>query len=986
MQTKTASSTLLPVDDPRQLIGELTSSLRETAEEVVPWFIEQMPPMYFQDTDHKARLTHLRAILAAKASGQPPKLTLRSEDGRQWTMIRPLDYPGVLADVVHELPTDMPLRAAKIHTAADGRMVLDVFEFGDRVMFDPSNAEQADKLLRTIEYARENAPEWKPAEIEAHFRRCAADYILTLTPLRLYYHWKLFQTVTGTDSATVHLERESDPALSRIVVAVGNSRTRTMLERVAHRLARYAINVHRAYLDLLDDPGNGQVSFLGFVVQGPDGAAIDPSSELWNRLRRDLLRIKWMDDATIRLSDQHAELGLTRAEVVIALCNLVHQVLVKVNPYAFARERLYRLADRHLGQARKIADLFLERFDPAAPMSDGDFEKRARAIRAEFEQEVDPEDVRTMLGRMLDAVAATYRTNVWLDERYALSMRIDPAFMASADREEAPFGVFFIHGRGFNAFHVRFADIARGGVRAVRPAGLDQFAREGERLYDEAYGLAFAQQMKNKDIPEGGAKAVILVEPGDVIARCFKAFGDALLDLITPVELVRQRIVDRFGQPEIIYLGPDENITPEMIVWIVDRARRRGYGLPNSFMSSKPGAGINHKEYGVTSEGVTVFLDVALRAVGIDPKRQPFTVKITGGPDGDVAGNEIRILHREYGENARIVGIADGSGVGEDPDGLNHEELLRLFQRAEPIARFDRRKLGPRGRVVSVDEPDGIQLRNTLHNRLVADAFVPGGGRPRTMHEGNWRQFLQKDGTPSAKVIVEGANIFITPEARRELSDLGVLIFKDSSANKCGVICSSYEIGASMVLTEQEFIANKKRFVAEVLDKLRALARREAELLMREHRRNPQTPMPDTCVRLSRVVIRATDAIESVLSGMTPARLTELRELVIDHLPPVLVEVAGDRLWTNLPAPYMRSLMAASLACRIVYKEGLDFLESMPHGAIADTALRYLRQEHETRRLADEVASSNLPNRRRIAELIMRGGTRAGLGDIEPSD
>lgn len=29
---------------------------------------------------------------------------------------------------------------------------------------------------------------------------------------------------------------------------------------------------------------------------------------------------------------------------------------------------------------------------------------------------------------------------------------------------------------------------------------------ESARQFDEAYGLAFAQQLKNKDIPEGGSK------------------------------------------------------------------------------------------------------------------------------------------------------------------------------------------------------------------------------------------------------------------------------------------------------------------------------------------------------------------------------------------------------------------------------------------------------------------------------------------------
>jgi len=53
--------------------------------------------------------------------------------------------------------------------------------------------------------------------------------------------------------------------------------------------------------------------------------------------------------------------------------------------------------------------------------------------------------------------------------------------------------------------------------------------------------------------------------------------------------------------------------------------------------------GINHKEFGVTSEGVAVFLDVALNLIGVSPKERPWTVKLTGGPDGDVAGNMLKL-------------------------------------------------------------------------------------------------------------------------------------------------------------------------------------------------------------------------------------------------------------------------------------------------------------------------------------------------------
>lgn len=48
---------------------------------------------------------------------------------------------------------------------------------------------------------------------------------------------------------------------------------------------------------------------------------------------------------------------------------------------------------------------------------------------------------------------------------------------------------------------------------------------------------------------------------------------------------------------------------------------------------------------------------------------------LLGGPDGDVAGNEIKILIREYRDNVKIVGLSDVSGCAEDPDGLDHEEV-----------------------------------------------------------------------------------------------------------------------------------------------------------------------------------------------------------------------------------------------------------------------------------------------------------------------
>src|SRR6185503_17323392 len=122
-------------------------------EEVVPWFLDQMPAAYFQDTDHETRLLHLRAVIAGRTSGLPLSTTLRSEDGSSWTFIGERSYPGLLAQLLRQLPTDQPLRSAKVHSAADGRLVLDVFVLGEQARFDPEVPAQNDKRAALLEHA-----------------------------------------------------------------------------------------------------------------------------------------------------------------------------------------------------------------------------------------------------------------------------------------------------------------------------------------------------------------------------------------------------------------------------------------------------------------------------------------------------------------------------------------------------------------------------------------------------------------------------------------------------------------------------------------------------------------------------------------------------------------------------------------------------------------------------------------------------------------
>lgn len=616
----------------------------------------------------------------------------------------------------------------------------------------------------------------------------------------------------------------------------------------------------------------------------------------------------------------------------------------------------------------------------------------------------------------IDIIKHTLKTNVYMNNRYALGLRLDPKIMVSPHEapRESPYGIIFVHGRRFDGYHVRFRDIARGGLRLVTPSSPEQFALEAAHQYDECFGLAYAQQLKNKDIPEGGSKAVVLIDSVGVsnaskdfiMRKAVKGFSDTILDLVVDTEETRREIVDYVGKKEVLYLGPDEQVIPEDINWVVKRAGQRGYGTPAAFMSSKPRAGINHKEYGVTSEGVNVYLDVALRHVlKKNPKEESFTIKITGGPDGDVAGNELKILHREYGENAKVVGIADGTGCAEDPNGLNWEELLRLVHENLPIDHFDSSKLGEGGVVHKVDNETGVKARNNMHNRVQADAFLPAGGRPNTINVHNYKQFLNLDGTPSAPLIVEGANLFVTDEARQLLFDeAGVIIVKDSSANKAGVITSSvshisalyflhtfnltdlstcfqYEICAAMLLSEEEFFENKNQIVSEVLEKLHQYARLEAELLFREFE-NYGGSLPQLSKVVSGAVNSATDALASALETFSEEDKEKLLPLFRAHLPKTMADLSFDHVRERVPSQYITNAIASCLASKLVYKEGTKFVETLPKEKLADVALRYLEAEHKIALLKAALEGTDMPEEEKesILKLLEAGGARTAIG------
>jgi glutamate dehydrogenase len=534
------------------------------------------------------------------------------------------------------------------------------------------------------------------------------------------------------------------------------------------------------------------------------------------------------------------------------------------------------------------------------------------------------------------------KTNFYQPTKVALSFRLAPDFLPESEYPRKPFGMFFVIGNDFRGFHIRFRDVARGGIRIVKSRNGENYSINQRLLFDENYALASTQSLKNKDIPEGGAKGTILPSLNADPRICFEKYVDSMIDLLIPGRTpgIKEEIVDLYNKPELLFFGPDEG-TADMMDWAALHARERGAETWwKSFTTGKSAehlGGVPHDTYGMTSLSVRQYVVGIYKQLGLQEKN--ITKVQTGGPDGDLGSNEILL------SSDKTIAVIDGSGVLADPAGLNRQELIRLAKLRVPVSHFDKSILSKDGYLVKIEEQDvklpsgeivydGTDFRNGAHLRFKADLFVPCGGRPEAVNVSNMAALIDAEGKPHFKYIVEGANLFLTQQARLHLEKRKVVVFKDSSANKGGVTSSSLEVLVGLALSTQEYLdlmifkngkpsSFYKNYVRDVQDKITENAAAEFQCIWREHARlqgsKARTIISDelsSTLNDLQAELEGSDLFEDM-----PSRRGVMRRAI----PTTLVDQVGlETLLERLPEPYQRALFSSWVASHFIYKYGVS--------------------------------------------------------------
>ncbi len=330
----------------------------------------------------------------------------------------------------------------------------------------------------------------------------------------------------------------------------------------------------------------------------------------------------------------------------VALIRTVSRFLRQIRvPYS--QDYMWATLRKHAGLANKIVELFHARFDPRAKAADR--AAREAAIVAEIEEalgKVDSLDEDRIVRRFVNAVQSAVRTNYYQLGKDGLpkpeiSIKFSSRKLDGVPKP-APLYEIFVYSPRFEAVHMRFGKVARGGIRwSDRP----------QDFRTEILGLVKAQQVKNavivpvgskggyvpKQMPVGGTREAIQAEG----VATYKLFMQSLLDItdnydlkgvVPPDNVVRHDDDD----PYLVVAADKGTATFSDIANAISEEHH--FWLGDAFASGGS-AGYDHKGMGITARGAWESVKRHFREMDTDITTTPFTAAGVGDMSGDVFGN-----------------------------------------------------------------------------------------------------------------------------------------------------------------------------------------------------------------------------------------------------------------------------------------------------------------------------------------------------------
>ncbi len=569
-----------------------------------------------------------------------------------------------------------------------------------------------------------------------------------------------------------------------------------------------------------------------------------------------------------------AGLGWRDVALVRTISRFLRQIRV---PYS--QDYMWTTLRKHAALAAKIVDLYHARFDPRPPsktppssfrgagearepgihnpstklaktgvMDSGSRASRSAGITVERQQReaaiageieealkvVESLDEDRIVRHFVNAVQSAIRTNYYQfgndgQPKPEISIKFSSRKLDDMPKP-APLCEIFVYSPRFEAVHMRFGKVARGGIRwSDRP----------QDFRTEILGLVKAQQVKNavivpvgskggyvpKRMPVGGAREAAQAEG----VATYRLFMQSLLDITDNLDLkgvVPPKDVVRHDDDDPYLVVAADKGTATFSDIANEISEQHGFWLHDAFASGGS-AGYDHKGMGITARGAWESVKRHFREMNTDITKTEFITVGVGDMSGDVFGNG---MLRE--KTMRLVAAFDHRDIFIDPDPdpeKSFAERKRMFALPRSSWQDYDKKLISAGGGVFPRSLKEIALSKEAQKALgfskakaapaevmsailkaPADLLFFGGIGTyiRASTEGDDAagdkandpiRIAGKD--VRVKVIGEGANLGMTQRGRIEAAGKGIRLNTDAIDNSAGVNTSDVEVNIKIALS-----------------------------------------------------------------------------------------------------------------------------------------------------------------------------------------
>ena len=296
---------------------------------------------------------------------------------------------------------------------------------------------------------------------------------------------------------------------------------------------------------------------------------------------------------------------------------------------------------------------------------------------------------------------------------------------------------------GYRVQHNMARGPAKGGIRFHPATDLDEV---------RALAMWMTWKCALVNVPFGGAKGGVTVDPRELsqteLQHVTRRFATELQGIIGP---------------EIDIPAPDVGTNAQTMAWIMDTvSMHAGYTVPGVVTGKPVGLGGSEGRADATGRGVMFTAQRALGEAGIDMNGA--TVAVQGF--GNVGEAAARLIHQGGG---RIVAVTDVGGGVANPNGLDVARMKAHLAETGSIA-------GAPG-TEPIDNDGLLSLDVDLLVLAALEGQVTGANADRIR----------------ARVVAEGANGPVTPDADPILAERGIVTVPDILCNAGGVIVSYFE-------------------------------------------------------------------------------------------------------------------------------------------------------------------------------------------------